>query len=72
MNDAAVQAALTAPVRSEDDVYRARVATGLAGERRAAAATLARLGILTIDVPAASLSTAVIDEYLRVKGRGLL
>jgi hypothetical protein len=33
---------------------------------------LARAGAITIDVPARKLTTAVIDEYLRVKQRGLL
>ena len=52
--------------------YRAGVAVGLAEERRTAAALLARMGVIVIDVPAAKLTTALIDEYLRVKQRGLL
>ena len=36
------------------------------------AALLARMGVIVIDVPAAKLTTALIDEYLRVKRRGLL
>jgi hypothetical protein len=33
---------------------------------------LERAGVIVIDVPAAKLTTALIDEYLRVKRRGLL
>jgi hypothetical protein len=33
---------------------------------------LERAGAIVIDVPAKKLSTALIDEYLRVKRRGLL
>jgi hypothetical protein len=48
------------------------VALGLADERRAAAALLGRTGAIVVDVPAAKLTTALIDEYLRVKQRGLV
>lgn len=33
---------------------------------------LERTGAIVIDVPAAKLTTALIDEYLRVKRRGKL
>ena len=72
MNDEAIDAAL---IQSPTDVpaaYRASVALGLAQERRMAAATLAARGVLVIDVPARKMTTALIDEYLRVKQRGLL
>ncbi len=72
MNDAAVQSALDLEPRDVDDAYRASVALGLVEERRTAAATLARAGIVVVDVPAAKLTTSVIDEYLRVKQRGML
>ncbi len=72
MNDAAVSAALDEEPRSVAEAYRYNVATGLQTERRTAKATLERTGALVIDVPAARLSTALIDEYLRVKRRGLL
>ncbi len=72
MNDAAVAAALAEEPRTVSEAYRADVALGLAGERRAARALLERRGVLVIDVPAKKLSTALIDEYLRAKRRGLL
>jgi uncharacterized protein (DUF58 family) len=72
MNDAAVNAALSEEPHDAGSAYRAGVAVGLAEERRTAAALLARMGVVVIDVPAAKLTTALIDEYLRVKQRGLL
>ncbi|HKU80684.1 MAG TPA: DUF58 domain-containing protein, partial [Candidatus Tumulicola sp.] len=72
MNDAAVTDALAEPPRAVRDAYRAGVALELVRERRAAAAMLGRTGAVVIDVPAAKLTTALIDEYLRVKQRGLL
>ena len=72
MNDAAVTRELDRVPETVDDAYRLDVALGLAYERRAAAANLERLGISVIDAPARSLSVALIDEYLRIKQRGLL
>ncbi|MEO6835192.1 MAG: DUF58 domain-containing protein [Candidatus Tumulicola sp.] len=72
MNDAAVSAALATQPRDVPDAYRAGVALGLEEERRIAAAMLARTGAIVVDVPAQKLTTALIDEYLRVKQRGLL
>jgi len=72
MNDAAVEAALAVQPAGAVDAYRASVALGLSEERRTAAAILGRAGALTIDVPAKKLTTSVIDEYLRVKQRGLI
>ena len=72
MNDAAVTNALAAPMRTVADRYRADVAVGLAQERTVASRTLERYGIDVVDAPAAKLSIAAIDEYLRIKARGLL
>ena len=72
MNDAAVETALATVPHDAVDAYRASVAIGLSDERRTAAAMLTRAGAITLDVPARKLTTAVIDEYLRVKQRGLL
>jgi uncharacterized protein (DUF58 family) len=72
MNDAAVSAALAEEPQSVTGAYRADVAVALANERRLAKAMLERAGVIVIDVPAAKLTTALIDEYLRVKRRGLL
>lgn len=72
MNDAAVANALATVPQTAPQAYRSAVALGLDRERKVAAATLARAGIITIDVPAAKLTTSLINEYLRIKQRGLL
>ncbi|MDE2481289.1 MAG: DUF58 domain-containing protein [bacterium] len=72
MNDAAVASTLAAQPTSVDDAYRLDVALGLLSERAIAKRTLERAGALVLDVPAARLSTAAIDEYLRIKSRALL
>jgi uncharacterized protein (DUF58 family) len=72
MNDAAVSGALAEPPQTVGDAFRANVALGLANERRTAKAILERAGVIVIDVPANRLTTSLIDEYLRVKRRGLL
>jgi len=72
MNDAAVSDALATEPQTVADAYRSSVALGLANERRLATSMLERSGVIVIDVPAKKLTTALIDEYLRVKRRGLL
>ncbi|MDQ2871572.1 MAG: DUF58 domain-containing protein [Candidatus Eremiobacteraeota bacterium] len=72
MNDAAIDDALAAEPQTSLDVYAAGVALGLRQERRTAAAVIERLGARVIDVPAARLNASLIDEYLRVKQRGLV
>ncbi len=72
MNDAAVASALAVPMTTVAGAYEAAVALGLDYERRSAAANLNARGIITIDVPARRLTTALIDQYLRVKARGLI
>jgi uncharacterized protein (DUF58 family) len=72
MNDAAVNTALAQEPRTVNEAYRATVALGLEKERRMAKKMLERTGAIVIDVPAKQLTTALIDEYLRVKRRGLL
>jgi uncharacterized protein (DUF58 family) len=72
MNDAAVSDALEQEPHTAREAYRANVALGLANERRLARAMLERAGAIVIDVPAKRLTTALIDEYLRVKRRGLV
>jgi uncharacterized protein (DUF58 family) len=72
MNDAAVATELASRPESPQDAYRLDVALGLAFERRAAAANLERRGIVVVDAPARTLGIALIDEYLRIKQRGLL
>lgn len=72
MNDAAVEESLRTDPHTAADVYASAVALELREERRVAAATLARLGVRVIDVPARDLTTALIDQYLQIKQRGLL
>lgn len=72
MNDEAVSSRLAAVPRTVDETYQLDVAEGLAEERTLAARRLEREGIIVIDAPAAKLSIAAIDEYLRVKSRGVL
>jgi uncharacterized protein (DUF58 family) len=72
MNDAAIERRLNQPPQQADDVYATAVALELQDERKAAAAVLSRLGVQVIDVPARSLTTALIDRYLQIKQRGLL
>lgn len=72
MNDAAVTATLAAEPHTVDAAYATSVALGLEDERRTAAAMLTRTGAIVIDVPAAKLTTSLIDAYLRIKQRGQL
>jgi uncharacterized protein (DUF58 family) len=72
MNDAAIDKQLAVAPQHPNDVYATAVALELQEERRAAAAVLSRLGVQVIDVPARSLTTALIDRYLQIKQRGLL
>lgn len=72
MNDAAIDTALSRQAATAAEAYAAGVALELREERRVAAATLARLGVRVIDVPAHDLTTALIDQYLQIKQRGLL
>jgi uncharacterized protein (DUF58 family) len=72
MNDSAIERRLDAAPEGPDDVFATAVALELQDERRAAATVLSRLGVQVIDVPARSLTTALIDRYLQIKQRGLL
>ncbi|MHB8461139.1 MAG: DUF58 domain-containing protein [Vulcanimicrobiaceae bacterium] len=72
MNDGVIRHTLDRPVRSANDAAQVGVALDLAHERSVAVARLGRAGVHTIDVPAKSMSMALIDEYLKIKGRGVL
>jgi uncharacterized protein (DUF58 family) len=50
-------------------VYQRAVATQLLDERQIRIDNLRRNGVLTLDVPANELSTAVINQYLELKGK---
>ena len=60
--------------RPEDSpaVYQRAAAARLLTERQVALESLQRQGVLTLDVPANQLSTAVINRYLELKGQTLL
>lgn len=72
MNDEAVDAALALEPATVVDAYRAGVASTLRSERRKAAAVLTQRGVAVIDVPAARLTTSLINAYVEVKARSLL
>jgi uncharacterized protein (DUF58 family) len=72
MSDAAIDDTVRREPRTVDDAFRLDVALGLAHDRKTAAANLERLGVIVVDAPARSLSIALIDEYLRIKQRGML
>jgi uncharacterized protein (DUF58 family) len=72
MNDAAVSGTLAAQPRTLSDAYRRGVALELAEERETASKLLSRTGAVVIDVAAAKLSVALIDEYLRIKQRAMI
>lgn len=72
MSDEAVRATFAACPESAEDAYRLDVAAGLALERRAAAAALERQGVIVVDAPARLLTVSLLDEYVRIKQRGVL
>ena len=53
-------------------VYQRAVAVQVLDERRIILETLHKRGVMTLDVPANQLSTAVINRYLELKGKTLL
>jgi uncharacterized protein (DUF58 family) len=58
--------------RNSLEVYQRAAAVQLLDEREVVLDTLRKRGVLTLDVPANQLSTAVINRYLELKGRRLL
>jgi uncharacterized protein (DUF58 family) len=50
-------------------VYQRAAATKMLTDRQMALESFRRQGILTLDVPANQLSTAVINRYLELKGK---
>jgi uncharacterized protein (DUF58 family) len=72
MNDAAIESALRIDPTTPTDAYRAAVAVALRDERARAVAGLRSRGVLVVDVPAAELTTALLDAYVNIKTRGLL
>jgi uncharacterized protein (DUF58 family) len=72
ISDPAVAAAAGRPVRDGPAAYRRAVAEGLRDERQAILDTLARSGVIPIDVPADKLTLSVVNTYLRLKAQGRL
>ena len=72
MNDAVVSSALAQTPHTVNESFGLSVALGLSAERAVAVRSLQRSGVVVLDVPAEKLTIAAVDEYLRVKSRGLL
>jgi uncharacterized protein (DUF58 family) len=69
ISDPDVHAAARQMPSSSLDVYQRAAAVQLLDERQMTLDTLRRQGVLTLDVPANQLSTAVINRYLELKGK---
>jgi uncharacterized protein (DUF58 family) len=72
MADAEVVAARDAPITTPSRAYEWVAAEGLLAARRRSFEILRRGGVLGLDVPAESLSPAVVEKYLELKERALL
>ncbi len=70
--DEDLRQAATAEPKTVQDAYVRDAANRLEGEYRLTAARLRNAGALLLRVPARALSTETVNEYLRVKSRGLL
>lgn len=58
--------------RSEDDMFRQAAALEVAQRRERLLRMLRDRGVLAIDVPAAGLAAALVNQYLEVKDRNLI
>lgn len=72
ISDPAMLAAAAVRPRDSLAVYERMVAEQMLDERRVLLESLHQRGVLTLDVPADKLTTAVINKYLELKGRGRL
>ena len=72
MNDPSVLALAEQAADDTTAVYERTLAEQLLEERRLVLEQLEKRGVLTIDVPASKLTTAVINRYLALKARNLL
>lgn len=72
MSDPNVAQLAGQPVVNSSDVYRRAVAEKQLEDRQVVLDTLHRSGVLTLDVPADSLTVSVINTYLELKGKGKL
>ncbi len=69
LNDRAMLAIARRTLHSERDVYERVVAEWLLDERQVWLDELRRRGVLTLDVTAGDLTSAVVNKYLEIKGR---
>jgi uncharacterized protein (DUF58 family) len=72
ISDPDVHAAAHQSPKTSLAVYQRAVAAQVLDERRVILETLQKRGVMTLDVPANQLSTAVINRYLELKGKTLL
>jgi uncharacterized protein (DUF58 family) len=72
ISDPALTGVAGAPAHDSAGVYQRAVAEKLLNARQVVLETLARHGVLTLDVPAEKLTVAVINKYLELKARTLL
>jgi uncharacterized protein (DUF58 family) len=72
ISDPGVHAAAREQPQDSLAAYQRMVASQMLDDRRLALEELHRRGVLTLDVPANQLSTAVINRYLELKGKTLL
>ncbi len=72
ISDPEIHAAACLIPSDSHTTYQRASAINLLDERRVVLDSLQRRGVLTLDVPANQLSTAVINRYLELKGRTLL
>jgi uncharacterized protein (DUF58 family) len=72
ISDPALTSVAGAPAHDSAEVYQRAVAEKLLNERQVVLETLARHGVLTLDVPAEKLTVAVINKYLELKAKTML
>lgn len=72
MLDEDLRSAATAEPRTVQEAYVRDVANRIEAEYRLTATRLRNAGVLLLRVPAQALSAETVNEYLRVKARGLL
>ena len=72
MLDEDLRSAATAEPRTVQEAYVRDVANRIEAEYRLTATRLRNAGVLLLRVPAQALSAETVNEYLRVKSRGLL
>jgi uncharacterized protein (DUF58 family) len=72
LRDPAMERAATAHAATSADAFRRAAAEELLGARAEALAQMRGRGVLTLDVPPAHAARSVVEQYDRLKRRGLL